>query len=201
MKLYYSPGACSLAVHILLNEIGLDCQRIQVDLKTHLTETGQDFRQINAKGYVPALQLETGQLLTETAVLLQYLADLSPSHRLLAPVGELERYQCLEWLNFLTAEIHKNFAPLFHPRLPEDCRPFFIKNLAYRFKTLTAQLQHSPYLAGEQFSLVDPYLFTLLGWCSLVGLELESWPELAQYRQRLSLRPSIQLALSQEPLR
>lgn len=200
MKLYYSPGACSLAVHILLNETGIDYQLIKVDLASRTTETGERFSLINPKGYVPALLLDDGSLMTETAVLLQYLAERSQQSQLLPLPPDPRRYQILQWLNFLTTEIHKNFGPLFNPRLPANCREFFLNNLAYRFKTLQHQLSQSDYLAGDAFSILDPYLFTMLSWCRLVDLDLNLWPELARYRQRLSTRPAIQQALAQEEL-
>jgi glutathione S-transferase len=198
MKLYYSPRACSLAVHIVLVELKLNYQLVQVNLTNHQTELATDFRQINPKGYVPALELDNGLILTEVTSILQYLAEHYQAETLLPPAPALTRYRILEWLNYLATEIHKNFAPLFNPRLPATLRPFFIKNLTYRCQLLEQQLQDQTYLVEPNFSIADAYLFTLLGWSDYLDLSLP--PTLKQYQQRLLKQPAVAQAMQLEPL-
>ena len=199
MKLYYAPGACSLAPHILLRETGLDFELEQVDLKNKKTASGADFLRVNAKGYVPALELDDGNVLTEVAVIGQYLADLAPAAHLL-PTSGMARYRALEWLNFLATEVHKGFGLLWNPSMPAEVKHLARSRLGDRFSYLSQALQSSPYLPGPAFSAPDAYLFVLLNWCGLQQIDLNAWPVLAEYRTRLAARPSVHAALQAEGL-
>ena len=199
MKLYFSPGACSLSPHIVLLEAGLDFSAERVDLREKKTAAGEDFRAINPKGYVPALALDDGTLLTEGAAIVQYLADLAPGAGLLPPVGEVARYKVIGWLNYISAELHKNFGPLFNPAATEDMTAHARKMLALRLEYLAAQLAGRDYLE-TRFSVADAYLFTVLGWADVVKLSLADWPVLGEYRARVAARPAVQQALREEGL-
>ncbi|HVO90055.1 MAG TPA: glutathione transferase GstA [Casimicrobiaceae bacterium] len=199
MKLYYSPAACSLAVHIALVEAGLDYRLERVDLPTHRLADGGDYRSINAKGYVPLLVTDEGIKLTEAQVLLQYVADRVPGK--LAPVfGTFERYRLMEWLNFIATEIHKAFAPLWNPRTPEAYRSMAIQDLGNRFDYLVDTLAKQPYLMQGGFSVADAYLYTVLNWSSSLKVDLGKWPALTQYLERVSSRPAVRRALQEENL-
>src|SRR5687768_5397854 len=158
MKLYYSPGACSQAAHIVLHESGFSHDSIRVDLRAKTVEDGSDYRRINPKGAVPALELENGEVLTENAVILQYLGDRSGSTDLLPPLGDFRRYRVLEWLNFVATELHKGFSPLFTPAASEDSKQLARDNLAKKFDYVERQLGDGPYLMGDRFTLPDAYL-------------------------------------------
>lgn len=200
MKLYYSPGACSMAVHITLNEGDFSFDKEQVDLATKKTASGADFTAINPNGYVPALQLNNGEVLTEAAVILAYLADQAPERKLAPATGSMERYRLQEKLNFITTELHKGFGSLFNPAMPDDWRVQVKEGLGKRLDYIARQLKDKQYLMGEQFSIADAYLFTILGWSKLVKVDLSPWPVLASYTARIAERPSVQAAMKAEGL-
>ena len=200
MKLYYSPGACSLSPHIVLREAGLPFELEQVDLKTKQTKAGADFRAINPKGYVPALQLDDGQVLTEGPAIVQYLADRKPEAKLAPAQASLERYRLQEWLNYLTSEIHKGLGSLFNASMPDAWKAVVKDNLAQRFAFLTKSLEGKPYLMGESFTVADAYLFTLLGWTKWLDIDLGKWPVLKAYSDRVAKRPAVRSALEAEGL-
>ncbi len=200
MKLYYSPGACSLSPHIVLRETGQPVDLVKVDLKEHKTADGADYLAINPKGYVPVLQLDDGSVLTEGPAIVQYLADQVPASKLAPAAGTMERYRLMEWLNFLTSEIHKGFSPLFRPTASEETKAMFREALARRFDYLSDRLRDKPYLMGDGFTVADAYLFTLLGWCRLTGIDLEKWPVLTAYRERIAARPAVRVAMKAEGL-
>lgn len=200
MKLYYQPGACSLSPHIILREAGLDFSMIKVDLKTKKMENGDDFFAINPKGQIPTLLLDNNELLTEGAVIVQYIADQKPDKKLIAPAGTMERYHQLEWISHLSSEIHKGFSPLFFPGTPENYRPVAINNLLRRFKYIDKVLAEQPYIAGEHFTVADAYLFTLSNWAPLVQLDLSDLVHLKAYQKKIAERPSVHDALKAEGL-
>lgn len=200
MKLYYSPGACSLSPHIVLREAGLNFELEKVDLRTKKTESGKDFTTINPKGYVPTLQLDDGSILTEGPAIIQYLADKAPQARLAPANGTLERYRLQELLNFISTELHKGFSPLFNPAYPEEVKKMVRDNLGKRFDGLRTTLEKGPYLTGEQFTVADAYLFTVLGWGQWTGVDLAQWPVLKAYHARVAERPHVQAALKAEGL-
>lgn len=201
MKLYYSKGACSLVVRIILNEIGLDFESESVNLQTKKTETGCDFLTINAKGSVPTLQLDNGEQLTENAIILQYLADTSHATQLLPIVGDFKRYRVLEWLNYITSELHKGFGPLFNPNLSQDMKDqVFIPLLKYKLQYIDSHLKEHQYLLGEQFTLPDAYLFVMILWTSHFKFDLKQCENLTGYFNTLKDRESIQKSLKQEGL-
>jgi glutathione S-transferase len=199
MKLYYSPYACSLASHIVLRELELPFELVKVNNQTKQTADGRDFWAINPKGYVAALELDDGQVLTEGAAIVQYLADLRPEKELAPRAGSWERVRLLEWLNFLTGEIHAGAAPLFRSAvLPEDALAFFRERLFKRFGYLEGVLAERPYLLGDAFSVADAYLFTLLGWGKFLSFDVGQWSALADYVERVGKRPAVQEALRVE---
>jgi len=200
LKLYYSIGACSLSPHIALREAGLAFDLVKVDTKTHQFDGGGDFYAVNAKGYVPVLELDGGERLTEGPAIVQYIADRKPDSGLAPKAGTIERVRLQEWLNFLTSEIHKGFSPLFSAETPEDYKPVARKKLAGRFDWLSKQLEGRQYLLGDHFTVADGYLFVLLGWTNFVGMKLEDWPVLKAYRERISSRPTVKEALKAEGL-
>jgi glutathione S-transferase len=199
MKLYFSPGACSLAPHIVLRELGLPHARIKVDLRAGKTEDGADYRQINPKGYVPTLELDSGERMTEAAVLLQYLADRAPAAGLAPAAGTMKRYRLQEWLNFIATEIHKGFGPLWKADSTEDEKQRVRARLGARLDWLARQLDGREYLAGR-FSIADAYLFTLLNWGQWTGVDLAAWPTLQRYVARVAARPKVAEALRAEGL-
>ena len=199
MKLYFSPGACSLSPHIVLLEAGLDFSAERVDLRAKLTAAGADFRAINPKGYVPALSLDDGSVLTEGAAIVQFLADLAPASGLLPPVGDPARYKVISWLSYISSELHKNFSPLFNPAASDDMKAHARKMLAMRLEYVAAQLDNRDYLESG-FSVADAYLFTVLGWADVVQIDLTAWPVLGAYRARIGARPAVQQALRAEGL-
>jgi glutathione S-transferase len=199
MKLYYSPGACSLSPHIALREAGLSVELKKVDLAAKTYEGG-DYLQINPKGYVPALELPSGEVLTEGPVIVQYIADQNPDSRLAPKAGTLERYRLQEWLNFITSEIHKSFSPLFNKAASDDWKAGVTATLSKRFDFLSSKLQSNKFLVGGQFTVADGYLFTTLNWSRAVKLELGKWPVLVEYHARIAERPKVQEALKAEGL-
>jgi glutathione S-transferase len=200
MKLYYIPGACSLSPHIALRESGLAFELEQMDPKTKKTKSGADFLKINPKGYVPVLQLDDGQTLTEAAVILQYIADKKPEAKLLPPAGSFERYRALEWLNYVATELHKGIGALFNPSLTDPWKQILREGLAPKFDFLTKRLEGKSFAFGDGFSAVDCYLFTVLGWPQYVGIDLAKWPVIKSYVDKIAQRPSVQAALKAEGL-
>jgi glutathione S-transferase len=200
MKLYYTPGACSLSPHIVLCELGLPHDLEKVDLRTHQTESGVDFSTINAKGYVPALVLDDGQLLTEGPAIVQYLADRKPEAGLLPPAGSLERTRVQEWLTFIGTELHKSFSPLFNPAASADWKAAGLANIERRFGLLEKTLSGREYLMGSTFCVADAYLFTVVNWTRFQNIDLAPWPNLLAYHQRVMARAGVQAALRSEGL-
>ena len=199
MKLYFSPGACSLSPHIVLLEAGLAHTIEKVDLGSKKTAGGQDFRAINSKGYVPALETDSGAILTEGPVITQYLADLAPEKNLAPPHGTIERYQMMSWLNFVATEIHKNYSPLFDPAGSADVKAAAFKNLARRYAHLETALDGREYLTG-QFSLADIYLYVVTNWAGHVKFDLAPFANVQAFQQRIGARPAVQQALRAEGL-
>ena len=200
MKLYYSPGACSLSPHIALREAGIDAELVKVDTKTHTLADGSDYFAINGKGYVPTLELDDGQRLTEGPAIVQYIADRNPAARLAPAAGTLERYRLQEWLNFITSELHKQFSPLFAADTPADYRAIARQRIVKRFDWLAAQLADRDYLLGDRFTVADGYLFTILNWTKFVGIDIARWPVLAAYQSRVAARPKVREAMIAEGL-
>ena len=200
MKLYYSPGACSLGPHIALREAGLPVELAKVDLKAKRLEDGSDYKAVNPKGYVPALTIEDGSLLCESAAILQYVADKAPSGRLRPERDTPAYYTYLEWLTFVSSEIHKGFGPLFNPATPAETRAATIAKLNERFALLDKHLAGRPYLNGDSFTAADAYLFTVTNWAGLHKLDLTAYPNLVAYRARVGARPAVQEAMGAEGL-
>jgi len=200
MLLYYTTGACSLAPHIALREAGLSFELKKVDIHTKRLDDGGDFTQVNSKGYVPALQLSNGEILTEAPVILQYIADQKPESGLAPKAGTLERYRLEEWLNFTSSEIHKSFSPLFNPAASPDWKASGLAALARRFTWLDPQLKARTHLLGDRFTVADAYLFVTLSWSGHVGIDLGKWPSLAAYVGRIGGRPKVIEALRAEGL-
>jgi len=200
MKLYYTPGACSLAPHIVAREAGLPINLEKVDLSKHLTESGVNFRTINPKGYVPALTLTDGSLLTEAAAIIQYLADQKPDAGLAPANGTMERYRLIEWLTFISSEIHKGFGPLWNPATPDSVKASTKERLATRFAYLDEVLGQQPFLTGETFTIADAYLFTVVNWTNLHAIDISSFKNLSAFQARVSARPKVQEALAAEGL-
>jgi glutathione S-transferase len=200
MKLFMSPGSCSLSPHIVLREAGLSFTTVKVNNKTKEMEGGGDFRAINPKGYVPALQLDDGSVLTEGSAVVQYLADQAPGSHLAPANGTMERYRLQEWLNFISSEVHKQFSPLFDPSTPDVTKQKQRERIAGRFDWLNQQLGGKDYLMGKTFTVADAYLFAVVNWCPRVGMELARWPVLSDYMKRVAARPKVQEALKAEGL-
>jgi glutathione S-transferase len=200
MLLYYVPGACSLSVDIALREAGLPFELKKVDIHTKQMEGGGDFLHVNSKGYVPALRLDGGAVLTEAAAILQYVADQRPQSGLAPKAGTLERYRLQEWLSFLSSEVHKSFSPLFNPALGADWKAGTTANLSKRLDWLDAHLRHQSHLLGDQFTVADALLYVMLNWAGHVGLDLARWPSLAAFHRRVGERPKVVEALRAEGL-
>ena len=199
MKLYYTPGACSQAPHIALNELGLSYEPVKVDLTKHTLADGTDFYSINPKGYVPMLELDDGTRLTEVSVLLQYIADQKPGT--LAPAfGTKARWQLMEWLAFISTEVHKGFGPLWNPQTPAEVRERTVQALGNRFTFIVKTLEQQPFLAGDAFSIADAYLWVVLNWADYHKVDLAPWPALQQFRKRIAARPAVQATLQAEGL-
>lgn len=199
MKLYYAPGACSLAPHIALEESGLPYATERVDLRSHTFAGGTDYYDINPKGYVPVLELDSGERLTEVAVILQYIADRKPGT--LAPAfGTLDRYRMMEWLNFIATEIHKGLSPLWKPTTPDAYRTTILDTVGKRFDYVVETLGSRPYLTGNNFSIADAYLYTIVNWHNFLKFDLTRWPALAGYQARVGARPAVQAVLKAEHL-
>ena len=200
MILYYAPGACSQAPHILLHEIGLTHDAARVDLRAKKLEDGSDYLTVNPKGAVPALQLDSGEVLTENAIVLQYLGDRAAWPEVLPPLGDFRRYRVLEMVNFITTELHKSFAPLFKPNASDDTKGFFRDIIADHLTYIDGRLGSGPYLFGEDITLPDPYLFVITGWTEKVLGGLERWPNLQRFRERMMERPAVRHVLRFEGL-
>lgn len=200
MKLYYSPGACSLSPHIVLHEAGLPHEAILASTKSHQLQDGTDFYSINPLGYVPFLVLDNGETLHEGAVIVQYLADQAPEKNLAPANGTMARYHLQEWLNFIGTEVHKGFGPLFKPTTPEDYKPIVRDNVLKRLAWVDEQLSNRTYLMGDQFTVADAYLFTVTGWAQFVGMDISALKHLLAYRERILARPAVQAAMKAEGL-
>jgi len=199
MKLYYSPGACSLASHIALLEAGIPFQAIRVG-RDKKTSDGADFNAINPKGYVPALGLDDGQVLTEGTAVLQYIADRNPAAGLAPPAGDMQRYRLQEWLGYINSEIHKTFSPFFNPATIEQAKEAAKAVLARRLGYAEQALGDKPFLLGERFTVADAYLFTILGWGQYAGVDIGQWPKLKALHTRVGSRPKVQAAMKAEGL-
>ena len=200
MKLYYSPGACSLSPHIVLREAGLAFEPVLASTKTHKLQDGTDYYGINPKGYVPLLELDNGERLSEGPVIVQYIADQAPAKKLAPAAGTMARYRLQEWLNFITSELHKSFSPLFNPAMPEEGKAVYRARLADRFKWVDGQLAGKNYLMGEDFSVADAYLFVVAGWSKHVGVDISGLANLGAFMARVGARPAVQEALKAEGL-
>ena len=200
MKLYYSPGACSLSPHIVACEAELSLELVKVDLQSKLTESGEDFRQLNPNGYVPLLIIDDGNRLSEGPAIVQYLADLAPDKKLIPPAGAFERYQVQQWLNFISTEIHKSYSPLFNPAAPEAAKQLALETLTRRLDSVAEQLASQPFLLGDHFCVADVYLFVTLSWGQYVDVDISRWPALARYADNISKRPAVQKAMKEEGL-
>lgn len=201
MKLYFSQGACSLVVRIIINEIGIDSEFESINLKNKITASGKDFLTINPKGAVPTLALQNGKILTENAVILQYLCDTSKAVQLLPQVSDFKRYQVLEWLNYISSELHKSMGVLFNPSISQELKnEIFIPLIKNKLNYVNLHLQGSHYLLGDNFTLPDAYLFVMLLWTKHFNLDLKEWDNLARYFNTLKQRESIQQSLKQEEL-
>ena len=198
MKLVYFPGACSFAPHVTLREAGISFTLVLYDRKTHLLEGGGRLEEVNEKGYVPVLELDTGERLTEASVICQYIADQRPGTGLVPRPGTMDRYRLQEWLNFIATEIHKPYWPLFHG--PDGEKPAAMQKLDGRFTWTQGKLGSRPFLMGDTFTVADAYLLTMVNWMRPAGLDPSRWPGLKEYRARLSQRPSIRAALEAEGL-
>ena len=200
MKLYYSPGACSLSPHIVLHEAGLAYEPVLASTKTHKLADGTDFYSINPLGYVPVLELDDGTRLTEGPAIVQYLADQAPQKNLAPAPGTLARYRLQEWLSFIGTEVHKGFGPLFAPGTPEEYKPQIKQRLLSRLQWVDGELAGKQYLMGDHFTVADAYLFTVTNWAQFVGLDISQLKNLAAYRERIGARPAVQAAMKAEGL-
>jgi glutathione S-transferase len=200
MKLYYSPGACSLSPHIALLEAGLPYDLVKVDLRAKKLENGDDYLKVNPKGQVPALSLDSGELVTEGPVIVQMIADKVSGKNLAPARDSAERYKLLEWLNYVSTELHKNFGPMFSPVLSDDAKAFFKDRVMGKFKYLDSQLAGRDFLMGKQFTVADGYLFTMLTWAERMKFDLSAMPNLLAYKARVGARPKVQEALTKEGL-
>ena len=200
MKLYYSPGACSLSPHIALREAGLAFEPVLSNLKSHTLADGTDFYGVNPLGYVPMLELDDGTRLREGPAIVQYIADLVPAKNLAPANGTLPRYRLQEWLTFIGTEVHKTFSPLFNAAMPEEAKKISRDKLASRFKWLDGELKDKQYLMGESFSVADGYLFTVTNWAKAMNIDLTGYPNLVAYRERVAARPAVQEAMKAEGL-
>ena len=197
MKLYYAPGACSQASHMALREAGLDFQLEKVDLRKKITASGDDYRKINPLGYVPALELDDGVVITEGPAIMQFIADHAPVAGLL-PTEGTARYRAIGWLNFIATELHKTCSPLFSPTLTEEQRAPVIERLAVRLDRLELLFKTNSYLLGAQFSVADLYLFVITGWFGHMNIPLKKWPHIERFREVVAARPAVQAALEAE---
>jgi glutathione S-transferase len=200
MKLYYAPGACSLSPHIVAREAGIDVQLVKVDTKSHTFDDGSDFYKVNPKGYVPALEIKAGEVLTEGPAIVQYLGDQKPQSGLVPPAGSLERYRLQEMLGYINSEIHKTYSPLFDSKTPAevvDNRKAYLKK---RYKYLDDKLAGRDYLVGDKFTAADAYLFTVTNWAGHVKLDLSEFANIQAFQKRVAARPAVRQAMKEEGL-
>ncbi len=200
MKLYYSPGACSMSPHIVALEAGLALTLVKTDIKAKKTAEGADYLSVNSKGAVPALQLDDGRVLTEGPAIVQYLADLKPDSKLAPKAGTFERYQLMEILNYITSEMHKTFSPLFNPQTAPAVREATLATLGKKFDWISNFLGDKTFLLGDTFTVADAYLFTVVNWSNFVKVDLSKWPALVAYQARVAARPKVQEAMKEEGL-
>ncbi|HEX6363009.1 MAG TPA: glutathione transferase GstA [Albitalea sp.] len=200
MKLYYSPGACSLSPHIVLREAGLPFDLVLASTRTHKLQDGTDYYTINPKGYVPLLELDDGQRLTEGPAIVQYVADRVPDRKLAPPNGTMERYRLQEWLNFISTEVHKSFSPLFNPAMPEDGKAVYRDKIGQRLAWVETQLPGRTFLLGNDFTAADAYLFVVTNWSQPMSIDMTRHPQLNAYRERIAARPAVQAAMKAEGL-
>jgi len=200
MKLYYAPGACSLAPHIALREAGANFDLVKVDLATKKAEDGSSFEAVNPKGYVPALRLDSGDVLTENVSLLQYIGDLNPGAKLMPAAGSVERYRVAEWLAFISTEVHKSFSPIFSPYGTDEVKQYARGNVSRRLGWLDGALGSRKFLTGDQFTVADGYLFVMLSWADHIGIEVAQWPNLKRFQGTVGSRPKVFEALKAEGL-
>jgi glutathione S-transferase len=200
MKLYYAPGACSMAPHIILRELGKKFDLEKVDLGAHKTEGGKNFLKVNGKGYVPTLEIKKDEVLTEVATILQYLADKAKATKILPKAGTMARYRTMEMLNFIASELHKGIGGLFNPGMPDDGKTAIKDRVAKRITWLDGVLAKNKFVTGKSFSVADAYAFTVLGWCAHTGIDLSPWKNVSAYMGRIAVRPSVQATLKAEGL-
>lgn len=200
MKLYYSPGACSLSPHIVLHEAGLPCELVLASTKSHKLQDGTDYYTINPKGSVPLLELDSGERLTEGPAIVQYLADQVPDRKLAPAFGTLARYRLMEWLNFITSELHKSFGVFFAPGMPDEAKEIYRTRLRQKLQWVDGQLAGKAYLMGDDFTVADAYLFTVTNWADFTKVEIADLANLQAFRQRMQERPSVQAAMKHEGL-
>ena len=200
MKLYYSPGACSLSPHIVMHEAGLAFELVMAPTKTHKLQDGTDYYTINPLGYVPMLELDDGTRLREGPAIVQYIADQVPNKNLAPANGTLPRYRLQEWLTFIGTEIHKSFSPLFNPGMPEEGKQIYRDRLANRFGFVNGELAGKDYVMGDHFTVADAYLYTVTRWAKPMAIDLTAFPNLVAHQERVSARPAVQEALKHEKL-
>jgi glutathione S-transferase len=201
MKLYFAPGACSFCPHVVAREAGLALELVKTDLGTKLTASGEDYRLINPKGYVPALQLDSGEVLTEVAAIVQYLADLKPESGLVPAAGSMDRYRLQEWLHFIATEVQKHYGVLFNRTSPPEARAAALERLTQRVDWVATQFAGKSFLLGDQFTAADALFFTILRWSRFVGFDLAQWPAIMGYMERITARPAVQAAIAAEGLK
>jgi glutathione S-transferase len=200
LKLYYSPGACSLSPHIVLKEAGLPFEAVLASTKTKKLQDGTDYLLINPKGYVPLLEFDNGERLSEGPAIVQWVADQVPAKKLAPPAGTMERYRLIEWLNFVSSELHKSYSPLFNPAMPEDGKAVYRARLLTRYAFVDQSLEGRDYLLGRDFSVADAYLFVVTRWATPLKLDLSPFKHLAAFMARVAARPAVQEALKAEGL-
>jgi glutathione S-transferase len=200
MKLYYSPGACSLSPHIVLRETATPFDLVMASTKTHKLADGTDYYTINPKGYVPLLELDDGQRLSEGPAIVQFIGDKAPASGVMPAAGSMARYRQIEWLNFVSTELHKSYSPLFNPAMPEEGKAVYRERLKGRYKYVNEQLEGKQYLMGDSFTAADAYLFTVTSWAKHVGVDVSGLANLQAYMARMSARPAVQAALKAEGL-
>jgi glutathione S-transferase len=200
MRLFYASGACSLSPHIVAQEAGIELRLQKVDLKTKTIASEGDFFGVNPKGYVPTLELDNGEILTEGSAIVQYLADLKPEKGLAPPAGTFERYRLQEWLGFINSELHKSYSPLFRPDTPAETRAERVAYLNKRYAVVEKRLEGHPYLLGAAFTVADAYLFTVTNWANAVKFDLTPFPNLRAFQERVAARPAVKAAMKAEGL-
>ena len=200
MKLYFSPGACSLSPHIVLREAGLAFTPVLASTKTHKLQDGTDYYTINPKGYVPLLEFDNGDRLTEGPAIVQYVADQVPAKALVPPAGTMARYRAQEWLNFISTEVHKQYSPLFNAAMPEEAKAIFREKLKGRYAWIDSQLEGRSYLMGDSFTVPDAYLFTVTRWAGFAGVDLAPFKNVAAFMERMAARPAVHEAMKVEGL-